>query len=547
MQNDNNNRPRLRLHNTSIDGIVNTRPNSIKHLPKEEIDRHDHRSSSTSIQNTDPADKSLRPPSGQTSPLPSMLNLTIPGRVSGVNQPLQEVKKKRSWKNYAKKSTLALLLILLLGGGWIGWKFYRNIAKLTHNNNPFAAIASALNQVNLKNENNWVNVLVAGYDPSDGDITTDTIMVVSVNKITNQAIMLSIPRDTWVNNLPGFGHQKINASEDIANFNQPGYLKGGMGELEQQIHDKLGITSDYYVLVNNAAFKEGVNIVGGIDINIQSPDPRGLYDPNIDAALGGPLKITNGWHHLDGLQALALVKSRGDSPYSYGFPNSDFDREAHARQVVVAMKNKALTAGVLANPAKLGQLLDTVGANVQTDVTLSDAQGFYSLMKKVNNNNIKSLSLESINGQKLLTGQVINGLDVEVPTAGVDNFSQIQSEVRSLYSTDPVIQEAATVVLLNGSNVDGLAKQEETTLINDGFIVVGTGDPNSVYPSSMIIDQSNGKDPASKQALIKLFSTGTTYTTSTDSPAEATEAKNYTANFVIVLGQNWNSATTSNN
>lgn len=450
------------------------------------------------------------------------------------------MKPKR--KGSIKRKLIAAGVVVVVGAvGAFSYLTY-NVNKVFHCG--ITCAVQAINSIPLKSQGDWVNTLVAGYDPSDGDITTDTIMVVSANKVTGQAFMLSIPRDMWVNNLPGFGHQKINASNDIASFSAPGYPNGGMGEMEQQVHDKLGITSDYFILVNNQAYVDAVNAVGGVDVNIQSENPKGLYDPNVDKVNGGPVKFSNGWQHLDGLQALGLVKARGDSPLEYGFPNGDFDREAHQRQVMIALKTKAESSGVLANPLAISNLFNAVSKNVQTDVSIQDIQGFSELMNKVNTNNIKSASVQSINGVKLLTGQVVQNLDVEAPSAGIDNYSQIQAFIQNLYSSNPVAQEGATVAVLNGSNVDGLANTEATKLQSSGFDVAGTGDPNSVYSSSLIIDQSNGKDRAARQELQKLFP-NTPIATSTTTPAEATEAQAYpNATFVVVLGQNWDSAST---
>ena len=59
--------------------------------------------------------------------------------------------------------------------------------------------------------------------------------------------------------------------------------------------------------------RDAVNDVGGITVNIQSPDPRGLYDPSIDYATNGPLvDLSNGVHTLSGEQALDLARARDD-------------------------------------------------------------------------------------------------------------------------------------------------------------------------------------------------------------------------------------------
>ncbi len=114
------------------------------------------------------------------------------------------------------------------------------------------------------------------------------------------------------------------------------------------------------------------NAVDGITVKIQSPDPRGLYDPNVDKAHGGPLKLPNGPVHLNGLSALALALARGDSYYAYGFPLSDINRTQHQRQMLIALEHKATTAGVLSNPIDISKLVSTLGDNVTTNLTLPD-------------------------------------------------------------------------------------------------------------------------------------------------------------------------------
>src|SRR5580765_6800936 len=96
-------------------------------------------------------------------------------------------------------------------------------------------------------------------------------MVLSVDTKKNTALMLSVPRDLWVN-IPGVGHSKINAA----------YPNGGMNKLQSVVEDNLGLTIDYQVLVNYGAFRDLVNAVGGINITIASDDPRGIYDPSLD-------------------------------------------------------------------------------------------------------------------------------------------------------------------------------------------------------------------------------------------------------------------------
>ena len=453
-------------------------------------------------------------------------------------------KKKRSLKRWLttwnrkkviKVSLLTILFVILAGGAWLGWKLYRDAAKVTHNNNPFSLL-SAFKPVPLKNQNGQVNVLLAGDsadDPGhDGADLTDSIMVMSINTKTHAASMLSIPRDLWVA-IPGMGHQKINAANTATGFSASGYPSGGMGQLEQLVTQNLGITIDYYALINYTAFRDAVNAVGGITINIQSPDPRGLYDPNISKVDGGPLKLPNGQVTLNGQTALNLARARGDSYYSYGFPNSDFDRTQHQRQMLLAIKDKATSAGVLTNPLKVGQLADAIGNNVQTDLKINELESFYSYTKNITDSNTLSYNLNDlVKGQTLLKNYIAdNGQEALIPAAGIDDFSDIQTAVARLFSTNPIVKEGAQVVVLNGGSITGLAGKEETVLKGKSINVVAIADAPKQYAKTEIIDNSKGAMPNTKQALQKQFA-GSAVVTSDPS------VTGYTADFIVVLGQN---------
>src|SRR5262249_37731197 len=173
-----------------------------------------------------------------------------------------------------KRSLAVLAALVLVGGLWFGFKFYRDIAKLTGNSNPFS-LFTVFHPVALQNQNGRVNILLAANSADDpghnGANLTDSIMVLSVNTKNNTALILSIPRDLWVD-IPGVGHAKINSA----------YPNGGMDLLQEVVQDNLGLTIDYQALVNYGAFRDLVNAVGGITIIIKSDDPRGIYNPSLD-------------------------------------------------------------------------------------------------------------------------------------------------------------------------------------------------------------------------------------------------------------------------
>ncbi len=360
----------------------------------------------------------------------------------------QQIPEERPKMHKIRKSIISILILLLVAGmgygGWVGYEFADNAVRVF----GWGGLFSLFFPTHLKGENTGrVNILIAGNSADDpghqGASLTDSIMLVSINTKNHTAYMLSIPRDLYVH-IPGFGYAKINEAYpdgQSENFSQPGYAAGGMGLLEEVISQKFGVLIDYYALINYAAVRDAVNAVGGITVTINSPDGE-LYDPNRDFVTGGPLvNLTNGGHTLNGEQALDLARARGD-PSQYGVPigfeQYDFQRTADQRMMLVALERKAMTLGVIANPIRMGKLFDTMGNNVQTDLSLGNVRRLYTIMKKIPAASIQSASLNqaNYNGQKgvdLLTNYYTPSReDALIPATGINDYTQIDAYVQAL-------------------------------------------------------------------------------------------------------------------
>lgn len=432
-----------------------------------------------------------------------------------------------------------MIFLAIFGfGAWYGSNLLGSINKVFHGN-LFSDAQALFSTTKLKGEDQGrVNILLAGDSADDpghgGADLTDSIMVVSIDTKNNTGFMLSIPRDLWVY-IPGWSHQKINAANDVKTFDQPGYPTGGMGQLQQIVQTDLGIPIDYYALINYAAFKDAVNTVGGISIDIKSTDPRGLYDAYTN------LKLPNGWVTLSGQEALDLARARGDNAagdISYGFSNSDYNRTQHQREMLVALAQKAESAGVITNPIKVAQLFNAFSNNIQTNLTLQDALRLIQIIRSMKAVNMKSLVLSDTGSNSLLINYATpDGEEALIPRAGVDNFGAVRQYYQQLTSNNPVVKEDPSVVVLNGTNVVGLAHKEAKLLQTNGFDVLGVSDANGDYQNSMIVDLTNGQKPASLQLLKSTFS-GSSVTTGPTGSTEADEAQGYNADFVVILGQN---------
>ena len=444
------------------------------------------------------------------------------------------LKPRPNFRKIIKRASIVTLVIAIIISGWLGGKVLYNAHKLFGGN-----ILDVLSTTKLKGEDNGrVTILLAGNSADDtghdGADLTDSILLLSVDTTLHKAYILSVPRDLWVD-VPGSGHQKINSAYVVGNvnsFSDRGYPKGGMGQLEQVITDNFGLKINYYALVNYTALRQAVDAVGGIDYTVHSTDPRGLYDPNIDYTTNKSLvKLTNGVHHLNGVGALNLARARGDSSRSYGFAGSDFDRTLHQREMLTALKSKAVSAGTLSNPAKLSSLADAIGGNVKTDLTISEVRRLYDVTKGIDNSSIKSVGFNNVDGVSLLTNyQASNGSLALIPQAGLDDFSDMQGFIKRLNSHDPVVSEGAKVVLLNATDTSGLAGTVRSTLTIKNLHISAIADAKTIQSSTSIIDLTTAATakPGTKQLLQQIF--GNKFTTINP------YANQYDADYIVLLG-----------
>lgn len=317
--------------------------------------------------------------------------------------PVEPTKKpKKPWKKIILWTVGVILVLGLLTGGWTLWKFAANQIRLFGWSGLFGMFQTE--KLNGEDEGH-VNILLAGNSADDanhgGATLTDSIMILSINTKTNTAFMLSIPRDLYIE-IPGYGHAKINEAYqrgEADNFSDPNYPAGGMGLLEKTVSEHFDLPLHYYALVDYAAVRQAVDAVGGIEVEIESSDPRGLYDPSPDLAnhFKPLVDLSNGTHHLNGAEALGLARARGNHYLSYGYALSDFQRTKNQRQIILGLKKKALSTGTLANPVKLGELFDSVGENVETDLSAGNVRRLYDLLKELPDSSIVSASLNGAN------------------------------------------------------------------------------------------------------------------------------------------------------
>jgi LCP family protein required for cell wall assembly len=220
-----------------------------------------------------------------------------------------------------------------------------------------------------------VNILLTGVDSGHDreHALTDTLLVMSIDPIGKTVAMLSIPRD--IAQFPmysgGTFPSKINSLMSAARQNPARYPDGAMGTLAQEIGYLIGEPIHYTAAINLDGFERMINLVGGVDVNVQ----RAISDPVYDwfnNTYG--FYLSAGPHHLDGKTALAFVRSR------YGAGDNDFTRAARQQQLLVALRAKMTDP---ANIVKLPDILDAAAKTITTNFPVDQVSDFLTLAKEV--------------------------------------------------------------------------------------------------------------------------------------------------------------------
>jgi len=230
-----------------------------------------------------------------------------------------------------------------------------------------------------------VNVLLLGIDQRAGEheraYRTDTMTVLTLDPLTLEAGVLSIPRDLWVP-IPGDFDQvnyRINQANFLGDaFDYPG---GGIALARKTVENFLGISIHFVVRINFTAFEYFIDRIGGIVIDVPEP----IYDPAYPTEDYGVevFSLPAGLQTMDGLTALKYARTRHSQ-------NGDFDRARRQQQVMMAVREKLKDPRVLASLiASAPEILSELSSSIKTDMTLDQMQQLAVLAQKVERDRIK--------------------------------------------------------------------------------------------------------------------------------------------------------------
>ena len=289
----------------------------------------------------------------------------------------------------------------------------------------------------------------------DGPNLTDTMIYASIDPATKKVSLLSIPRDLWMPELKA----KINTAYAVGEAKEKG---GGLKLAKASIATLLNQQIDYGVRIDFDGFVKAVDMVGGLDIEVdrvlddyeytiegKENDSCGLDEEKIaslsaEVATGSAteqesfpcryehLHFDKGLQKMDGINALKYVRSR----HAEDQEGTDFARSKRQEKVISAFKDKVFSADTFLNPVKVVSLVSVLSGSIDTDIKEDEYDDFVKLAQKIKGVKIDSAILDIGDEQSGRIGLLehpysgdYDGQYVLVPTLGNGKYSEIQEYI----------------------------------------------------------------------------------------------------------------------
>ena len=281
----------------------------------------------------------------------------------------------------------------------------------------------------LKSTDDKTNVLLLGIGGGahEGSDLTDTMIVLSLNNTTHSAALVSIPRDTWSDALK----DKVNSAYHYGEEKKKG---GGMILAKAIAEDVVGLPIHYAVLIDFTGFKNLINLLGGIDVNVSNAFTDTHYpipgkeqdtcpaDPT-NACVYEAVHFDAGAQHMDGDRALIYVRSR----HAEGEEGSDFARSRRQQEVLLAFKDKIMHPAKWLTFKRLVQLPKGLDDATETDMNIGELATVGRKYIRINESQVKKVAFDDLMTQA--PTYLYNGLYVLVPKEDWTTFHAYVSEM----------------------------------------------------------------------------------------------------------------------
>ncbi len=295
---------------------------------------------------------------------------------------------------------------------------------------------------------------------------SDTIMLVHVDARLQKAVVLSFPRDLWVD-IPNQGFGKITSA-----------YEGGPIRVAQVVSQLTGLEINHFLSVNLAGFENVVDALGGVPICIDHP--------LVDTQYSGLNLPHAGCYNLSAFQALAFVRARHVQCES-GIP--DFNRIGRQQQFLRAVLAKILSPGMV---LKAPGLVDKVAASLLVDrhMNLADIIYLTRQLQGVSTGAVDFRSVPSVPSTVDTSAGVVDIVKLVQPDAS--ELFQRLSEGKSLGNLGKSLQltppSPATIkVRVFDDASAGAALKVQDFLTKSGFDIQSLANSNTLGVSGPVI------------------------------------------------------------
>lgn len=283
--------------------------------------------------------------------------------------------------NWGRRVMAGILVLVVIIGGFFGCSAVKSLGQSKY----------------------WT-VAVFGVDSRDGNLDagalSDVIMLASINRKTGDVNLTSVYRDTYLQIDDEGKYHKINEA----------YFKGGPKQAIATLNRNFDLDIDDYVTFNWKAVAEGLNVLGGVDLDISDKEfayiNAFITETVQGTGLGSVQLEHSGMNHLDGVQAVAYARLR--------LMDTDFNRTARQRKVLELAMQKAKAASKKTLMATAMEVMP----DIQTSIGADDILDIAKTVKKYNIQNAVGFpfSRDTTN---------VGKMNVVVPATLVSNVAQL--------------------------------------------------------------------------------------------------------------------------
>ncbi len=391
------------------------------------------------------------------------------------NQSKEENKKGRKKNHTFLKVVMILILIILVAVGVLAYKLVKR-----YNEEGWSGVSKELlgHDENTVNNLDKIYCLILGQSQN----LTDTIMIASYDPKTQEAALLSIPRDTFIGDNPEYSSSwdKINA-----------VYQTGIENLLEDVRDLTGIDVQYYLKVDTEALKVLVDEIGGVYFDV----PIDMYYTDVKQGLY--INLQAGYQLLDGDKAEQVVRFRHNndgSTYPSDYGGEDLGRMKTQRAFLTALLEQCIES---MDVSTILSFLDIMEEYVETNLNFDVIKDYVPYILEFDVDSLQTATLpgtaDYANGISFYfvdreeATETINELFYGITTTDEDEVSSNTIEENTV-SDDSLVSSTNSlkVEVLNGSGNSSKLTEVINELEMAGFKIVQSGNTTTTNVTTII-------------------------------------------------------------